>query len=348
MDMAPRRKIETKRDTETEGGNFWKKLPKPFFCSAPMANVTDATFRALLAKYGKPDVMYTEFVSAEGLCSEGKEKLLSILEYSKIERPIVAQIFGSHPDKIFHAAEIILKLGFDGLDINMGCPDKSVVKQGSGSALIKNPELAQEIIKAAREGARKLPVSIKTRIGFDKSVLETWLPILLCQKPAAVTIHARTKKQMSLAPADWESVAEAVSIRNKMKSGTLIIGNGDVVDLGDGFQRVRKSGADGFMVGRALLGNPWFGNNLDGIRKAGVADIQNEIPVSKRLKILIEHARLYERVHKKERNFLRIRRHLKHYTKGLQNARAFREKILQAKNADEVERTVEEYDEYKG
>src|SRR6266702_3665286 len=145
--------------------NFWEKLKKPFFVLAPMADVTDIAQRQMLVKYGKPDVLYTEFVSADGLANEkGRKVLIKDLRFEKNEHPIVAQIFGANPENIKKAAALVAELGFDGLDINMGCPDKAVIKQGAGSALIKNPKLAREIIRAAKEGAGSLPVSVKTRI----------------------------------------------------------------------------------------------------------------------------------------------------------------------------------------
>ncbi len=171
--------------------SFWNKLPRPFFALAPLANVTDCAFRELVAKYGKPDVMWTEFVSADGLCSPvGREKLMIDLAYTEAERPIVAQIFSSKPENIREAAKLVALLGFDGVDINMGCPDRTIEKQNAGAALIKNPKLAQEIIYAAKEGAGDLPVSVKTRIGYNKDILDEWIPMLLLTKPAAITIHA--------------------------------------------------------------------------------------------------------------------------------------------------------------
>ena len=229
--------------------NFWAKLvttghlPKgdkrPFFILAPMSNVTDAAFRRLIAKYGKPDVFYTEFVSADGLCSKGKEKLLIDLQFSNKEHPIVAQIFGANPEKIYEASGLIKKLGFDGVDINMGCPDRSVEKQGAGAALIKNPKLAKEIIRAAKDGAKGLPISIKTRIGYNKDELDTWLPELLAAQPAAIVVHARTRKEMSKVAAHWGAVKKAVEIARGSRA--LIIGNGDVESIADGVEKLKKS-----------------------------------------------------------------------------------------------------------
>ena len=170
---------------------FWDKLNKPIMVLAPMANVTDAAFRYMIARNGKPDVTWTEFVSADGLCSPGREKLLVDFWYGEAERPVVAQIFGANPENIFKAAQIVKELKFDGLDINMGCPAKEVLKQGSCAALIKNPRLAQEIILAAKEGAKGLPVSVKTRIGTNKPEIETWIPELFKTQPAAIILHLR-------------------------------------------------------------------------------------------------------------------------------------------------------------
>ncbi|MEK7170178.1 MAG: tRNA-dihydrouridine synthase family protein, partial [Patescibacteria group bacterium] len=253
---------------------FWGKLPRPIMALAPMANVTDAAFRRIIAKYGKPDVLWTEFVSADGLMSKGREALLVDLMYSESERPIVAQLFSGNPEKMFEAAKLIKKLGFDGLDINMGCPDRSIEKSGAGAALIKNPRLAREIIRAAQEGVSysplskgalpssvggmSIPVSVKTRLGYNRDILEEWLPELLTEQPAAVTIHARTRKEMSKVPAKWSRIRDAVAIRDSLGSATLILGNGDVKDIANARVKAKETGSDGVMLGRAIFGNPWF------------------------------------------------------------------------------------------
>ena len=162
--------------------NIWQKVSKKgtFFCLAPMADVTDIAFRQIINKYGKPDIFFTEFVSADGIANEiGRKKLLPILKFSKKEKPIIAQIFGAKPENIKKTCQIIAKLGFDGIDINMGCPDRSVIKQGAGSALIRTPALACEIIRSAKAGAPKLPISVKTRIGFNVIEYKKWLPKII-------------------------------------------------------------------------------------------------------------------------------------------------------------------------
>ncbi|HSE56561.1 MAG TPA: tRNA-dihydrouridine synthase family protein, partial [Candidatus Paceibacterota bacterium] len=193
--------------------NFWQELRKnkqPFFCVAPMADVTDAAFRRLIAKYsrhgefgGGPDVFWTEFVSADGLMSQGREVLGRDLEYCEAERPIVAQLFSSNPEKMEGAARLCAELGFDGIDINMGCPDKTIEKQGAGAAMIKNPEQAQAVIRAAKRGAGNLPISVKTRVGYNTVQITEWIPLLLKENIAALTVHARTRKELSAVPAPW-------------------------------------------------------------------------------------------------------------------------------------------------
>jgi nifR3 family TIM-barrel protein len=278
---------------------------------APMADVTDAAFRRVIAKYGKPDVMWTEFVSADGLAlapEEGRKKLLADLMYTEAERPIVAQFFTSRPENMEKAAALARELGFDGVDINMGCPDKSIEKQGAGAAHIKDPTRAQEVIAAAIQGAKGLPVSVKTRLGYNKDKLETWLPALLETGLAAVTIHARTRKEMSLVPARWERIARAVEIRNEMHRGetsvqTLILGNGDAGDLEHARALAADTGADGVMLGRAIFGNPWL--------FASTSVLQNT-SIRNRLEVLVEHTKLYEQLlpHK---SFAIMKKHFKAY-----------------------------------
>ncbi|OHA26242.1 MAG: hypothetical protein A3C06_04610 [Candidatus Taylorbacteria bacterium RIFCSPHIGHO2_02_FULL_46_13] len=311
--------------------SFWNNLPRPFFALAPLADVTDAAFRSIISEYGKPDVSFTEFTSADGLVSAGREKLLVNLKYSESERPIVAQLFSANPEKMYEAAKLVAKLGFDGLDINMGCPDRSVCKQGAGGALIRKPKLAQEIIRAAKEGVGGLPVSLKTRIGYSKDELVDWLPALLETGPAAVTIHARTVKEMSLVSARWQYVAEAVAIRDSLKSGTLILGNGDAVDLADARQKVKETGADGVMLGRAIFGNPWL-----------FAEPAKIPSVKEKLSVMLEHARLFEEYFKGTKHFAIMKKHFKAYVSGFDGAKEFRGQLMEAENLVQVEEIVGE------
>lgn len=322
---------------------FWEKLKKPIFAVAPMANVTDIAFRFMLAKYGKPDIMWTEFVSCDGLMSEGRNNILIDLAYLETERPIVAQIFGSKPDNFYKTALLLQELGFDGIDINMGCPDKNVQKQGAGAALMNNPKLAQEIIKETIRGAGKLPVSVKTRIGYNKDELKDWLPYILETEPVAVTVHARTKKEMSLVPAKWERVAEAVKIRDKYctKMKTLILGNGDVQSVEDGMSKVALSGADGVMVGRSLFGNPWFFHKINDYKKGEKPEIK--ISIEEKMAALIEHTYLFEEKLIQYKGFDIMKKHYKAYVTDFPKAKELRIKLMNSKNAKEVEKMVMSY-----
>lgn len=311
---------------------FWADLPKPFFALAPMADVTDCAFRQMIAKYsrhgevgGCPDVFWTEFVSADGLCSPGREVLQRDLSFTKGEYPIVAQIFGAHPEHMQKAAELIRELGFDGIDINMGCPDKSIEKQGAGSAHMKNPKLAQEVILAVMAGAGDVPVSVKTRVGYNKENLDEWLGTILETKPAAITVHARTRKEMSLVPARWELVARAVELARG--TGTLIIGNGDVHSLADGEEKAQTTGADGVMIGRAVFGTPWL------------FDRTSTAPptLSEKFEIMIEHTHLFEKLLGDIKSFAIMKKHYKAYVNGFDGAKELRVHLMEAKNADEVE-----------
>ncbi len=306
---------------------------------APMADVTDPAFRRVIAKYGKPDVTWTEFVSADGLFMGGYDALVKDLAFTEGERPIVAQFFTSKPDIMEKAGELAVKLGFDGIDINMGCPDKSIEKQGAGAGHIKNPKLAQEVIWAAKRGAGDLPVSVKTRIGYNKNELETWLPILLETNPAVITVHARTRKEMSLVPARWEHVKRAVEIRDNFvdssgnKSETLIFGNGDVLDLDDAEKKAKETGCDGVMIGRGIFGNPWRFNRNKKIE---------DVPLEERLKVMVEHTKLFEEL-LSHKSFAIMKKHYKAYVNGFDGAKELRIKLMEAKDASEVESIVLDY-----
>lgn len=304
---------------------FWKNLKKPIFVLAPMADVTDPAFRRVIAKYGKPDVLWTEFVSADGLAlapEDGKNKLLKDLEYSEVERPIVAQFFTSNPEHMRVAAALAQKLGFDGVDINMGCPDKTIEKQGAGAALMKNPALAREVMRAAKEGAGDIPVSVKTRTGFNKPELETWLPEILKEGPAVITIHARTRKEMSKVPARWEFVKRAVEIRDECQRAsltqkTLIFGNGDVEDLNEARMKVEETGCDGVMLGRAIFGNPW-------LFKEG-----HRASLKEKLSVLIEHIKLFDKLLGETKNFAIMKKHFKAYIRDFDGAGELRAKLME-------------------
>ena len=353
--------------------NFWENLKKPIMVVAPMADVTDAPFRKMIAKYsrherkdgttGGPDVMWTEFVAADGLMRatpEGREKLLADLIYSEEERPIVAQLFSSSEEYMEAGARLAAELGFDGIDLNMGCPAGAIMKQGCGSAMIKNPDQACAVIRAAKRGAGDVPVSVKTRLGYNEDEVETWIPKILAENPAVLTIHARTKKDMSKVPARWDRVARVVEIRDTLGSDTLILGNGDATSLADGATKIAESGADGVMFGRALFGNPWFFHpakrlpfRLKALPTRGVdrgelvvTDTSEPgveyVSLEERLGVLVEHSKLFVEI-LPFKNFNIMKKHYKGYVNGFPQAGHLRSRLMQAKDPSEVEAVVKEF-----
>lgn len=332
--------------------NFWEELKeenKPILVLAPMADVTDAPFRSLFAKYGKPDVTWTEFVSSDGLIMapddnhddsglSSQQKLLKDLEYTEEERPIVAQLFSSHPERMEKAAKLVEELGFDGIDINMGCPDKSIEKQGCGAAMIKNPESAKEIIEAVKRGAPNIPISVKTRIGYfnlnKEEEFEKWISFLLEQDIACLTIHWRTKKELSKVDAHWEFAHKAVELRDKISPNTVLIGNGDVKDKEDALEKIKEYGIDGVMIGRGIFGNPWFFNKE--------IERDRDISIEERLKVMLEHTKLFEE-QLPHKSFAVMKKHYKAYCDNFPGAKELRIKLMETKSFDEVREVVEEF-----
>ena len=340
------------KTTKAADKNFWLTLPRPIVAMAPMANVTDAAFRRMFAECGKPSVFWTEFVSVEGLLSKGRDRLLPDLWFSPGEHPIVAQIFGGKPEQFEEVAPLIRELGFDGVDINMGCPDRGVEKSGAGASLIKDPARAKEIIRALKrglnvsaganageKGAAPLPVSVKTRLGYSKTAeLEAWLTALLEEQPAALTVHLRTRAEMSDVPAHWELAPQIVALRDKISPKTLLLGNGDVRSLEDAHAKTKESGMDGVMVGAGIFGNPWFfsGRTPD---------------VKERLERLVTHTELFEKLYRSNdsksisqggriKNFDIMKKHYKSYTPG---EKELRMRLMEAENATEVRKIVQDF-----
>lgn len=316
--------------------NIWQKLNNKkdgFFVLAPMADVTDYAFRQIINKYGKPDVFWTEFVSADGLAHlEARTKLLIDLKFDKNEHPIVAQIFGSQPENIKSATELCKDLGFDGVDINMGCPDKSIEKQGAGASMIKNIDKAREIIEYARAGAGDMPVSVKTRIGYNKNEINTWIRGLLEMQLPLLTVHLRTRKEMSKVSAHWELMYEIVKLRDEISPETLIIGNGDVENIIDAKDKIKETGCDGVMLGRAIFGNPWL-----------FAENKKNPSVLKKLKVMLEHTKLFEETFSGIKNFAIMKKHYKAYVNGFDGAKELRMKLMDCANYSEVKSAVDEF-----
>jgi tRNA-dihydrouridine synthase len=292
-----------------------------------MEEVTDTVFRQIIAKCGKPDVFFTEFTNVEGMCSRGREKVGKRLIFTPRERPIVAQLWGLDPEKFSETAILVKNMGFDGIDINMGCPEKSVVKRGSGAALINNPTLAKEIISAVRKGAGGLPVSVKTRIGVKEIQTEKWASFLLEQNLDCLIVHGRTAKEMSNYPVHWDEIGKVVKLRNSMRLKTLIIGNGDVKSRAEALEKCKKYGLDGIMIGRGIVENLWIFNKKTD---------QSKIPYREKLKLLIKHITLFDKTWGKGKNFSIMKKFYRIYISGMPDSKNVRMELMKFKTSKET------------
>ena len=362
--------------------SFWQQLPRPIIGLAPMDGVTDIVFRHIVATYGGPDVVFTEFTNVHDVC-QGRQMGWEPLRFTGGQRPIVAQLYGKHPDLFYQAAHVVSELGFDGLDINMGCPSKNVASSGSGAGLIRTPELALEIMAATRRGLHDwangqtlaearlkpaiiervagfratqtrhsprtdrqvLPLSVKTRLGYDSVIIKEWSACLAQGRPEVISIHGRTLQQLYRGEADWEAIAEAAAqIR---RYGILVFGNGDIGSLNESAARIQASGVDGILIGRAALGNPWIFQGKELIREAVRKRCRQAIPetrvsLEERFDMILTHARTFERFHDAAR-FPRMRKHLGWYCSGFPHAASLRAGMVKTNQARDVERLLETY-----
>lgn len=308
--------------------NFLEQLPRPFFVLAPMDDVTDTVFRQIVADCAKPDLYFTEFVNVDGLQSAGREHLLHKLKLTDKEKPVIAQLWGLNPENFYKTTKEISEMGFAGVDLNMGCPVKTVTKNGACAALIKNRELAGEIIAATQEAAgASLPVSVKTRVGFT-TVDMSWIEFLLSKTLNMLSIHGRTAKQMSKVPADWDLIGQAVQLRNSLSPSTLIVGNGDVMSHRQGEELAKKHGLDGVMVGRGIFHDPFIFSQDSPWERWGKAQ---------RLELFAEHIQLYMDTYKdNERRFEALRKFCKVYINGFDGASDLRAKFMESRASQEA------------
>lgn len=323
---------------------FWQALSKPLFALAPMEDVTDTVFREIVISISSPrylNVVFAEFTSVDGMCHPiGKDKVSHRLYISPTEKHllkeknvrIVAQIWGSDPEKFHQAAKIITKeYDFDGIDINMGCPVRKIVNQIACSELIKFPDLARDIVIATKE-ATHLPVSVKTRTGIKTHNTEQWIANLLQVRPAAITLHARTQKMMSAYPAEWEQVKIAVQIRNQITPDIPIIGNGDILSIDDAKNRIEQTAADGVMVGRGIFKNPFLFNYPQ-------TNYTKEI----RLKLLIRHLDLFLATWGNEKSYQIMKKFFKIYISDFVGAADLRSKLMETTNREQVNEILKEH-----
>lgn len=349
-----------------------------------MDGVTDAAFRSVIAGQGKPDVTFTEFTHVHDVC-RGPEIHLETLLYSEVERPIVAQFYGKDPELFYLAAHAVCELGFDGLDINMGCPSKSVANSGSGAGLIRTPELARSIMQAARRGIedwasgqtleqagfkasrveafermnrqrgatgptprKQMPLSVKTRLGYEDVTVEVWLEQLLLEKPVVISLHGRTLRQMYKGTADWSAIARAAVLIKG--TGTLLLGNGDIQNLEEARVRVSETGVDGVLVGRGALGAPWLFRSKEEFRACskkmdtaeGMSALIEKVSLDERFAVLRDHAHQFQAMFGK-RQFYRMRKHLGWYCKGFPHAAALRARMVRVSSVEELNQVLADF-----
>lgn len=359
----------------------WYSLPRPIVGLSAMDGVTDASMRAITASVGHPDFCVTEFTSADGIVY-GVRKLLRDFHYTTAMRPVIAQLFGADPATFRTAATICCYLGFDGIDINMGCPADSIAKKGGGASLIRNPTLAKAIIRETKAGvddwvdgvdidalglkpefvallksARerqsidshalrfRLPVSVKTRIGYEQPSAVEWVKHLLEEEPVVITLHGRTLTQQYSGRADWEEITKASVYVHSQTQRTLLFGNGDLTTPEEIVERTRYSNVDGVWIGRAAMGNPWIFSQYRSYLDTGS---YTQPTTAERCRVALDHARLFESMNTDVFRldpypFLNMRKHLGWYVKGFPNASELRARLFQAENADEVEKLLTPY-----
>lgn len=293
-----------------------------------MDGVTDPVLRQVFLRTGRPDVFFTEFVSCEALVCGDREKIIhDKLSFSNLEKPIVAQLWGNDPEKYFESIKILKDRKFDGVDLNFGCPDRGLIKSGSCGALIGNLKLSEKIILAAKKACGDLSLSVKTRIGLDKVDTERWFNFLLDFDLDAITVHGRTVRQMRNGIADWNEISKVKMIALQKKKRTVIIGNGDVQSRDDGWQKTKKFGIDGIMIGRAAVSDFWiFNKSLS----------KNDVFLKKKLELLVWHLELFKKHWGKNRHFASFNKYYHQYIYGFDQANVLRLAFMKLDNPDKA------------
>ncbi len=308
-------------------------LIKPFFVLAPMDDVTDTVFRQVIADCAKPDLFFTEFVNVDGLQSKGRPRLIHKVALTQKEKPVVAQIWGKVPANYEKTAAELVEMGFAGIDINMGCPDKTIVKNGCCSALINDRDLAVAIIAAVKRGVNgRVPVSVKIRTGWNE-VDFTWPELILEQGIDMLTVHGRTTKEMSKVPARWNDIAQIAKIRDRVAPTTLIVGNGDVESRVHGEQLAKQYKLDGIMIGRAIFTDPYIFSKQSPWKNMTEKD---------RLRLFKKHIELFQQTYQnRERNWQGLKRMAKVYVHGIENASLFRDQLMRSESLDGMLEVIE-------
>lgn len=307
---------------------MWNKLPHPFLVLAPMEDVTDMVFRQIVADCAAPDVFFTEFTNVDGMLSVGAKAVMHRLRVAPLRQtPLVAQLWGTDPEKFAQATRLVLDAGFEGVDINMGCPDKTVMKKGACAGLIGNVERVGAIIAAVKREAGNMPVSVKTRLGVKTIQTEEWIGFLLSQGLDALTIHGRTVAELSEVPAHWDEIGKAVQLRNRLGSPTLIIGNGDVLSYSEAQHKYKEYGVDGVMIGRGIFKNLY------------IFDAEKDFTMFSRkekLEHLLRHITLFHETWGTTKHFAIMKKFYKIYVSGFDEASELRMQLMTFTNAQET------------
>ncbi|HDP4606988.1 TPA: tRNA-dihydrouridine synthase [Staphylococcus aureus] len=314
--------------------NFWSELPRPFFILAPMEDVTDIVFRHVVSEAARPDVFFTEFTNTESFCHpEGIHSVRGRLTFSEDEQPMVAHIWGDKPEQFRETSIQLAKMGFKGIDLNMGCPVANVAKKGKGSGLILRPDVAAEIIQATKTGG--LPVSVKTRLGYyEIDEWKDWLKHVFEQDIANLSIHLRTRKEMSKVDAHWELIEAIKNLRDEIAPNTLLTINGDIPDRKTGLELAEKYGIDGVMIGRGIFHNPFA------FEKEPREHTSKEL-----LDLLRLHLSLFNKYEKDEiRQFKSLRRFFKIYVRGIRGASELRHQLMNTQSIAEARALLDEFE----
>ncbi|MBO0381283.1 tRNA-dihydrouridine synthase [Staphylococcus saprophyticus] len=314
--------------------NFWRELPRPFFVLAPMEDVTDVVFRHVVSEAGRPDVFFTEFTNTESYCHpEGVHSVRGRLTFTEDEQPIVAHIWGDKPDHFREMSIGMAEMGFKGIDLNMGCPVPNVATKGKGSGLIQRPEIAAEIIQAAKAGG--IPVSVKTRLGYSEiDEWRDWLRHVFEQDIANLSIHLRTRREMSKVDAHWELIGEIKKLRDEIAPDTLLTINGDIPDRKTGLELAEKYGVDGVMIGRGIFHNPYA------FEKEPREHTSEEL-----LGLLRLHLDLFDQYTENEpRQFKPLRRFFKIYVRGIRGASELRHQLMSTNTTDDARKLLDEFE----
>jgi nifR3 family TIM-barrel protein len=311
--------------------NIYESTKKPLLILSPMEDITDTVFRQIVHSVGRPDIFFTEFVNVEGLNSKGRDRIIHRLKYESFERPIVAQLWGINPKNFFKVSKLVKKMGFDGVDINMGCSVKKVVNSNAGMGLIREDRsLVRDIIQGVKDGCEPLPVSVKTRLGWQEYDSK-WIQFLLEQNIDVLSVHGRTARGEFSIFANWDCIYDCVKLRNSIGSKTLLLGNGDITSIKQAREYSQRYLVDGVMIGRAAISNPW------------VFSGREDVSQKEKFLLLQRHINLFESTWGNSKDFRQMRKFFKGYISGFDGANDVRKQFMELNSSKEALQAIKRY-----